>query len=384
MKVDEMAATLKALARISPGAGPVISVYLDTRWSDEHQRERVRVFVKNESRKAAAMASGQLVSDLAWIEGQAEGLVSQTLHPDALGVALFASEARGLRETIPLAATCADSFLVADTPRLRPLIDALAEAPRAVVLFIDGERARFMALTEQGSGEEAVLESTDVIGHHRRGGWAMLLQSRYQRHIQEHRARHFDAVAAALADMVEQQGLRTVVLAGEPRNLAVFRGHLPATVAAAIVGTIAGAHYEAASAFASRALELIRHVAASNQAVTVDSVLTEAEGGGRAAAGVDAAVEAVNGGTVDRLYILRSWDEAGRVCPACGALQRGANTACRWCSKPTDTVSLGEAIVQRVIAADGVVESVRAHAGLERSGGVAALLRYPRGGRTRG
>ena len=148
-------------------------------------------------------------------------------------------------------------------------------------------------------------------------------------------------------------------------------------MAAAIVGTIAGAHYEAASAFASRALELIRHIAASNQAVTVDSVLTEAEGGGRAAAGVDAAVEAVNGGTVDRLYILRSWDEAGRVCPACGALQRGANTACRWCGKPTDTVSLGEAIVQRVIAADGVVESVRVHAGLERSGGVAALLRYP-------
>ena len=47
MKVDEMAVTLKALARITPGAAPVISVYLDTRWSDEHQRERVRVFVKS-------------------------------------------------------------------------------------------------------------------------------------------------------------------------------------------------------------------------------------------------------------------------------------------------------------------------------------------------
>ena len=205
----------------------------------------------------------------------------------------------------------------------------------------------------------------------------MLLQSRYQRHIQEHRARHFEAVAAALADMVEQQGLGAVVLAGEPRNLAVFRGHLPSTVAARIVGTVAGAHYEAASAFASRARELIQHVAAGNQAATVDSVLVEAEGGGRAASGVDATVEAVNRGTVDRLCILRSWEEAGRVCPACGALQREFNTACRWCGKPTSAVSLGEAIVQRVIAADGTVESAQAHAGLERAGGVAALLRYP-------
>ena len=377
MKVDEVEATLKALARITPGAAPVISVYLDTRWSDEHQRERVRVFVKNESRKAAAMAGGQLAPDLAWIESQAEQLVTQTLYPDAAGVALFASEARGLRETIPLAGACPDSFLVADTPRLRPLVDALAEAPRAAVLFIDGKRARFIALTEQEVGDEVVLESADVIGHHRRGGWAMLLQSRYQRHIQEHRARHFEAVAAALADMVEQQGLGAVVLAGEPRNLAVFRGHLPSTVAARIVGTVAGAHYEAASAFASRARELIQHVAAGNQAATVDAVLVEAEGGGRAASGVDATVEAVNRGTVDRLCILRSWEEAGRVCPACGALQREFNTACRWCGKPTSAVSLGEAIVQRVIAADGTVESAQAHAGLERAGGVAALLRYP-------
>ena len=372
----DMAATLKTLARIGPGATPVISLYLDTRWADEHQRERVRVFVKNESRKAAAVSAGQLASDLAWIESQAEQLVAQTLHPDTPGVALFASEARGLRQAIPLAVACEDSFVVADTPRLRPLVDALAEAPRAVVLFVDGERARFVPLMEQGSGDEVVLESTDVVGHHRRGGWAMLLQSRYQRHIQVHRARHFEAVAEALGAMVEQQDLRTVVLAGEARNLAVFRGHVPPPVAARIVGTIAGAHYEPASALASRGLELIHHAKASDQATTVDSVLVEAEGGGRAAAGADATVEAVNRGIVDRLYILRSWKEAGRACLACGALQRGASNACRWCGKPTSSVDLGEEIVRRVLAADGTVESTGAHAGLERAGGIAALLRY--------
>jgi peptide subunit release factor 1 (eRF1) len=377
MKVDEMAATLKELARIAPGAAPVLSVYLDTRWSDEHQRERVRVFVKNESRKAAAMTGGGLSSDLAWIESEVERLVSQTLYPDAPGVALFACEARGLRQAIPLAVACADSFSVTDTPRLRPLIETLTDAPRAAVVFIDGERARFIALTENEVGEETVLENRDVVGHHRRGGWAMLLQSRYQRHIQEHRARHFDAVAVALVELVEQQGLGAVVLAGEPRNLAVFRSHLPAPVAARVVGTVAAAHYEPASAFANRALGLLRHTAASSQGITVDAVLVKAAGSGRAAAGVDATVEAVNRGTVDRLYILRGWDEAGRACPACGALQRGFDSACRWCAKPTSPVSLGEAIVQRVIAADGAVESTPAHAGLKRAGGIAALLRYP-------
>jgi hypothetical protein len=34
-------ARLQTLARTTPGAVPIISVYLDTRWSDEHQRKRV-------------------------------------------------------------------------------------------------------------------------------------------------------------------------------------------------------------------------------------------------------------------------------------------------------------------------------------------------------
>jgi hypothetical protein len=377
MSAATPAAALKALAHIAAGATtPVISVYLDTRWSDEHQRGRVRVFVKNECRKAAAMAAGQLTADLAWIEAQAEQLVAQTLHAHAPGVALFASEARGLRTTIPLAAACADSFAVANAPRLRPLIDAMAEAPSAAVLFIDGARARLIALTEHGVDEEVVLENADMIGHHRRGGWAMLLQSRYQRHLQEHRARHFDAVATALAGMVEDQGLDAVVLAGEPRNLAVFRSDLPSTVAARVVGTVAGAHYGATAALASRGLELLRHVAASTQGVTVDGVLVEAQGSGRAAAGIEATLAAVNRGAVDRLFILRGWEEAGRACAACGALQRGSDTPCRWCGEPTGPTPLGEAMVQRVIAADGTVESARAHAGLERAGGVAARLRY--------
>src|SRR5215470_5840043 len=111
----DMSATLKTLARAGPG--PVVSLYLDTPWADEHQRDRVRVFVKNQSRKAAALFAGQLDSDLAWIESQAEKLVAQTLYPDTPGVALFASEARDLRQLVPLAAPCQDSFLVADTPR---------------------------------------------------------------------------------------------------------------------------------------------------------------------------------------------------------------------------------------------------------------------------
>lgn len=373
----DVAATLRELARMAPGRVPVISVYLDTRWSDEHQRERVRVFLKNEIRKAAAMSVGQLEAELAWLSSEGDRLVRQEVHPEATGVAMFAGGPSGLREVLPFAVPFTDTFAVADTPRLRPLVAALGEAPRAAVLFVDGESARMVAVTEHGAGEEITLEATDAVGHHRRGGWALLLQSRYQRHIHVHRARHFDAVAHALAELVDHYGIRAIVLAGESRNLAVFRTHVAPRLAARIMGDVTGTRYEPASGLAERALAVIRHRAAGETAAALDTVLVDAEGGGRATAGVDATLEAVNRGTVDRLYLLRSYEEEGRVCLACHALQRAGRAVCGWCGGATSSLELGEAMVRRVLAAGGDVASVDVHAGLERSGGVAALLRYP-------
>jgi hypothetical protein len=79
---------------------------------------------------------------------------------------------------------------------------------------------------------------------------------------------------------------------------------------------------------------------------------------------------------VERLYLLHDFAEAGTICSACLALQRGAAVACRWCGKPTRAIDLGEAMVRRVLAAGGEVQTVSAHAGLARAGGVTALLRY--------
>ncbi len=375
-KTIDMTARLQELARTKPGPVPVISVYLDTRWSDEHQRERVRVFLKNQVHKAAAMAVGQLETELAWIAREGEQLVAQEIDPESAGTAMFVGGVGNLREALRLAVPFPDTFVVADMPQLRPLVTALGDAPRAALLFVDGESARLVALTEQGAAGEIALETTDVVGHHRRGGWQLLLQSRYQRHIHVHRARHFDAVAHALAGLVDHYGLRAVVLAGEARNLAVFRTHIPSPLDRRIVGEVSGARYEPTSALAERALAVLRHRAAGHVAGTLDALLVDAAGGGRAAAGIDATIDAVNRGTVDRLYLLGSYEGTGAACLSCHALQRTVTNECSWCGAVTRAVDLAEAMVQRVLAAGGDVASVDVHAGLGRAGGVAALLRY--------
>jgi len=373
----DLRARLTELARIERAATPVVSVYLNTRWADEHQRGRVRVFLKNALAQARRAPGGRAAgTDLDWIQAQGDSLVAQARLPDAHGVALFACEALGLREIIAVSAPFEDKFIVADGPFLGPLAAMLQDTPNALVLFLDTESARLIPFGTEGAGEDVSLQS-EVPGHHSRGGWAQLAQSRYQRHIQEHRMRHFDAVAESLAELLDTGRIERIVIAGEPKNIALFRKSLPSRIARLIVGAVSGARDEPAGAIVARAAGLLDHAEGQRQAEEVDAVLTDAAKGGQAVAGLASTLEAVNRGAVHRLYLLKGFGETGRICLGCGALQPGSELGCRHCGQEVKAVDLAEAMSDRVIAANGRVEMIEAHQALARAGGPAARLRYP-------
>jgi peptide subunit release factor 1 (eRF1) len=252
----------------------------------------------------------------------------------------------------------------------------LGERPAALVAFVDGERARLIPLTPEGVGEEMVLESA-VPGQHRRGGWAQLAQSRYARHIEQHRGEHYDAVVEALAAASEDRQARRVVLAGESGTLAALRNRLPGPLQAAVTGTMPAAWQEPAAAIAGRADELVRRVEAESARQAVAQALTDAAKGRRAVTGVDDTLAAASRGAIHRLLILQRFTETGRACTGCGALTRGDGTACPLCHAHTRSVEVGDAAVARVLASDGTVTVVTDDSRLASAGGMAAILRFP-------
>ncbi len=373
----DMNARMIELSRVAKSDTPVVSVYLDTRWSDEHQRDRVRIFLKNEIAKAREARSRRVApADLDWIQSAGDDLVSQAAAPDTRGVALFACESAGLRELLRLRVPFDNAFAVEDTPFLAPLSAAVQQTPSTLVAFVDTERARLMHVTREGLGEEVAL-ATDMPGHHSRGEWVRMAQSRYERHIREHRGRHFAAVAESLGQLIDAHLVERIVLAGDPRNTSAFRREVPRRIAARIVGEVSAARHEPSSAIVGRAVELVASLDASGDVPAVDAVLTEAAKSRQAVAGVDETVEAVNRGAVHRLYVLRGARGPAAVCGGCGALFPGVPDECRLCGKALKPVDLGEALVERVLAAGGGVDTVEAHQQLAAVGGVAALLRYP-------
>src|SRR2546425_628318 len=100
-RVMDVQARLADLGKLPPSARPVVSVYLNTRWTDEDQRERVRIFLKNPLREARAAAERPAEEDLAWIEAEGQRIIGQVEFTDASGVALVAGGER-LREVLPV------------------------------------------------------------------------------------------------------------------------------------------------------------------------------------------------------------------------------------------------------------------------------------------
>jgi peptide subunit release factor 1 (eRF1) len=367
---------LDELARVESGASRVVSAYLTTRWADEQQRERTRVFIKQALTAARADAiDGDLLDDLEWVEVEGERLVAQSELPAAAGVALFACRPLGLRVRRPFRIPCDERFVVGDRPALAELARLATEAAPLLVVFVDGEHARLISVGVAGDQDEIDLRH-DVIGRHRQGGWALLAQSRYHRHIEATRARHFDAVADAVASTCEARGIDHLVLAGEDRAVALFRKHLPPPAAARVVGTVPGTRYETASNLVARALDLVAEAVKGEHAVVVTAVLVDAAKGGRAVAGMESVLDAVGRGAVHRVFVARGLDAPGRRCVQCGAVQPGADARCRRCGGATRAISLADEVVARVIA-DGGAVAVVASPALSEVGGLAAQLRYP-------
>ena len=368
---------LDRLSRIDGSPTPVVSVYLNTHWVDEHQRGRVRVFLKNELRKARETGTGGVSAvDLDWIREQGEALISQTSFPDAQGVALFACEALGLREVLPVRVPFDDAFVVSNAPALGPLAVALAGVPEALVVFVDAESARLIALAPGGNSEEITL-TNEPPSHPRREGWPQRAYSHYRRHILDMRRPHFESVAQSLIGLAQVSGARRLVLAGEPRNVAGLTKALPPSLAASIVGTVSGTRYEPAAAIVERAAGLLARFEGQRAAEEVDALLTEAAKGGQASAGVETTLEAINRGAVQRLYLANAFAGPGRACGGCGALHSGTAVTCRLCGQATKAVELAEAMAERALAAGGSVQRVDLDAALAAAGGVVARLRYP-------
>lgn len=316
--------------------------------------------------------------------------IADALTPLPRAVAIFLCPRRSFEVVVPLATPVVRQGFWGDRVFLTPLVAALDEHERSVVVLLDKARARIFQVC-MGEIEELEAFRDEVPGKHRagrslqrayQGRTAGLVGMGYdsptiQRHHEWHVRQHVNRVLAAIQRR-RRPLLGRIFLAGPVEALSGFRRLLPSPLRRRFAGELKVsmdasiaevlAAVTAAEALAERAEEL----------ALVEDLF---ERPARTKLGAAAVTEAVADNQVHTLVYAEGSSMAGADCPVCGWLLVGDVRAatCPRCGGPmAPREDLIEVMLNRVLGHGGRVEEVRGRAAevLRASEGVGAFLRW--------
>ncbi len=369
---------IRKLATIPETDYPFISLYLNTKWQDEKQRKRVRLFVKNELKKAKKLVKEEerigksLQRDSNEIQRYVDGVIQRAYDEGVNGIAVFACSGIDaftiFRSSIPFENQCT----LASKPSLRQLIQLSDTYRTALAVMVDTDRAKIFEISLGEIHLESHIESY-VPGRHEQGGWS---QMRFQRHIREHMHQHHKGVAEHLVKLSDDERCENIVLIGQEHILATFRALLPERVREKIKGDLSAEFEEESTSLAQKVMEYLHGEYLKEEDFVVEEIIETALARGAATVGISNTIEAVNRGQVHRLVLNRDLKWQGWQCIKCLALGDITPSVCPFCNSAIETVDLPEEMIRSVINRDGEVDMVKDHPHLSKYEGVGALLRF--------
>lgn len=374
---------IKKLASLQETPYPFVSLYLDTRWDDEQQRERIRLFIKNQFRKANEQFQDQgewrnaLIKDQEQIEKYVEGLIRRVYNEEMNGMAIFSCSGTRTFLTYPSIISFENKCFISSLPILRPLIQLSSQYQNILIVMVDTDSARLFEVSLEGLMAESSIESY-VPGRHDQGGWA---QRRYQRHVKDHMDRHHKEVAVQLTELFDSGKWKRIVLIGQERILANFKIFLPERVKQQIIDSFSCDFLEEPSKILKRVFERLYQKETEAVHHQIRALKEIAPRGGLATLGLNPTLEAINGGQVHILYLLNSFHLSGAKCQQCKSLvliypPDDPSIPCPLCKGRVKRVDLGEEMIRLTIRQDGEVKLVEESKLLESFEGVGASLRF--------
>jgi peptide chain release factor subunit 1 len=368
---------VRGLASWDPGQAPVTTLYLDTdgrryprRTAYLTRAEDLLRSAKERARELDRPASDSACRDVARIRTY---LRDEFDRRGTRGVAVFSSSSAGLWRAVPLPQPVRDRASLGPRPDVVPL-EALVElAETSCVAIVDRARARIL-VTTLGEIEEVTDILDEVPGQHDQGGWA---QRRLQRHIEDHVLRHLKRVADAVLRLHQRRGFDHLLLAGPDEVVGELERDLHDYVRRTVAGRLPLAMSASLPEILERVMDVERDLEARREREAVERVVGEAAARtGRAVGGLSETLDALERGRVDTLVVSADLQAQGVRCRSCGHVAMEGDR-CPACGSGTESApDLVEEAVEMALRQRCRVETVADGDGLERLGGIGALLRF--------
>jgi len=293
---------LDQLAAFEPTPLPVVSLYLNTE-AGQNGKGQFEQFVRKEFPLRAKTYPPRSPERESFDQDRERinAYLRTELQPSVNGLALFACSARdSFFSAIQLETRIQQHRLfVSNQPHLYPLARLHDQFRRYAAVLIDSQRARLFVF---GLGRLLAKEELTGTKTNRTatGGWS---QARYQRHVDNFHLHHCKEVVDALDQLVEEEELDKIVLAGDEGIVPLFRDRLPAHLSEKIVDVLKIDMKIPDSDVLKVTLETMREDDTKNDIEKVARLFNEFRSGGLGVVGARDTVSALNNGQVDELIL---------------------------------------------------------------------------------
>ncbi len=375
MELREFQGHIRSLASLPETRAPVVSCYLRVEGGRLKHR---RVFTDRieELKRSFAGETAQLFEEaLAPIER----FLSLELRRGSKGVAVFSRAGRqpfflALQFYVPL-----PTWIAADTlPNIYHLVELKDTYWRFVVLVCSQDTARIVSVN-LGAVTLDLLRKRPELRQRLGREWT---KEHFRRH-RTTRTRQFlgDAVEA-LSGVMTAGSYDHLILAGDPKMIAMVRRVLPSRVAARLSGVIRKPGRTGARDVVAESIASFVEAEHKESQATVKDLRRQLRTGGLAVAGTRASYWALKRGQVETLVIGTEYTpRPGWVCRGC-RLERTVEQRPKKCpscgSRLLEDLNIREAMLRLAERRGCQVELVRDSTTLSRLGGVGCLLRFRR------
>jgi peptide chain release factor subunit 1 len=266
------------------------------------------------------------------------------------------------------------NVVVDDSPFIEPIAD-LGSRTRWMVLLVSRRNGRILRGTADGL-REVDQHWDEVHGKHSQGGWS---QARYQRSVEEEKKDHIRATADVVFEHHKRAPIdRLLVGCTEeiyPDVKASLHSYLSERLVDRFDVDVENASTEDVYKLASKCMEEFEENAERQM---IERLREGVASGGRAVAGLDETLGALNERRVDKLLVNYGFVAPGAVCPQDGCVYPSGTTNCPADGTATEPrADAIESAIELALAQSAQVRVVRYHSlEIEALGQIGAILRF--------
>jgi peptide subunit release factor 1 (eRF1) len=371
----ELQSALQALTAHPSTDQPFLSVYLDWVPDGNGQRPALRILEDELNAISARLAGdtprrGSFEADRQRIMDY----VNREAPRDARGLAIFACNAEGIWQALPLQAPVETRVVEDRFPHTFDLARLIDDYETYAVVLAEGQEAQIFVIALNEAERVGETAATEKIKRFTQGGIAqMLFQHRTDNLIKA----HTKDIANQLDRVIKRYGVQHVVIAGNDAIKGAVMDSLPDSIKGLLVDYIHMDPNSSIPAILETIAPLMREVERKQDADAVAELEKRMTAkGGLGAIGVADVAMALSKGQVQSLLMLPSFSGTGGECPNCGTLRAGQRARCPYDGAEMRPVDLREAFTARTIQQSATIQVIEADDYLEQHEGVGALLRW--------